>query len=85
MTKEKLIEAIDSELFPLIMVSLISSDNLVDVPSCESALKRMEEFEQAVNELTTEELSRKEVQSAIKYVKDGKKIIERDLETFKKQ
>lgn len=84
MTKEKFIEIIDSNLFPLIIVSLISADNIVDVSTCETALEQVVEFERVVSDLTDKELSREDVQSAIKYIEDSKKIIERDLETFKK-
>lgn len=84
MTKENFIEIIDSNLFPLIIVSLISADNIVDVSTCETALEQIVEFERVVSDLTDKELSREDIQSAIKYIEDGKKIIERDLETFKK-
>ena len=82
MTKENFIEIIDSNLFPLIIVSLISADNIVDVSTCETALEQVVEFERVVSDLTDKELSREDVQLAIKYIEDSKKIIERDLETF---
>ena len=82
MTTEKFIEIIDSNLFPLIIVSLISADNIVDVSTCETALEQVVEFERVVSDLTDKELSREDVQLAIKYIEDSKKIIERDLETF---
>ena len=85
MTKENFIEIIDSNLFPLIIVSLISADNIVDVSTCETALEQVVEFERVVSDLTDKELSREDVQLAIKYIEDSKKIIERDLETFKKR
>lgn len=83
MTKDKLLESIECDLFYFLIGSLISADNLIDIPTCETALCKVEELEDISQQFSNEELSNQKIIKAIDYIKRAKEIILRDLETLK--
>jgi len=66
----------------LILVSLISSDNLVDKKSCEESIECMTFIQNNIDFITTDIKIREEV---LKYMKEGIRIAKRDLKRFEKQ
>lgn len=77
---ENRIERYDRDgLLNLVLVSLISSDRLVNSEECEKALIKLKELEK---DFETANIKNKEFYK--KFFIDGKEIIERDLENFKK-
>ena len=61
------------------LVSLISSDSLIDAESCKKAIEDMTFVKDNIDLITTDEKIKKEV---LKYVKDGLKIANRDLKYY---
>lgn len=68
------------ELLNLILVSLISSDTLIDIESCEKSLSKMLMYKE---EIKTANIENKDFY--VKMIDDGIEIIERDLKTFKEE
>lgn len=69
------------ELRYLFMVSLISSDNLIDVESCKANIADMSFIKDNIDLITTDDEIKKET---LKYINDGLKIAKRDLKCFEK-
>ena len=67
----------DSNMFSLILASLVSADSLVDVKSCEDALNFVSQLKE---ELKTSELKTDRI---ISLINDAENIIKKDLEMFK--
>ena len=65
----------------LFLVSLISSDSLINESDCIESLKILDYISENISEMSslTDEV-KKEV---IKFVSDGKEIVNRDLKNFK--
>lgn len=63
----------------LYMVSLISSDNIIDIASCDKSLESINFILNNIDLFDIDEKIRKEV---IKYLKKGLRIIKRDRKTF---
>lgn len=70
----------DEQIRYLLLVSLISSDNVLTIEDAEAHLARIDEVEAAVNAGDLSEKLEKEVR---KYIKDGRKILKQDIERFK--
>ena len=64
----------------LILGCLISADNLIDVDSCEKALKEMKLFKEALPNTNIEDDAKKKYEELMN---KGLEIIERDLNQFK--
>jgi len=64
----------------LFLVSLISSDNILTIEDAEANLARIDEVETAVNAGDLSDELEKEIR---KYIKDGRKILNQDIESFK--
>ena len=67
-------------MMPLILVCLISADNLIDVDSCEKALAEMKRYKEALPNANIEEGGKKKDEELMN---QGLEIIERDLNQFK--
>ena len=79
---EKFIEMATDEEMNILFVSLISADSLVDGEEvCEKSLEILEKISRA---LKTAEISRERSERWLVYCEDGREIITRDLEEFKK-
>lgn len=63
----------------LYMVSLISSDNIIDVASCDKSLESIDFILNNIGLFDIDEKVRKEV---VKYLKKGLRIIKRDRKAF---
>lgn len=63
----------------LYMVSLISSDNIIDLASCDKSLKSINFVLNHIELFDIDEKVRKEV---VKHLKKGLRIIKRDRKTF---
>ena len=63
----------------LYMVSLISSDNIIDIASCDKSLESINFILNNIDLFDIDEKIRKEV---VKYLKKGLRIIKRDRKTF---
>lgn len=63
----------------LYMVSLISSDNIIDIASCDKSLESINFILNNIDLFDIDEKIRKEV---AKYLKKGLRIIKRDRKTF---
>ena len=72
----------DEKIRYFYLVSLISSDNLVDAESCEIRIERQEFI---VNNIDLMDLDDKLKKEVLKYVKKGLRIAKRDLKLFKNQ
>lgn len=64
------------------LASLISNDNILSIEDAENGLKDIEIAENAVKEANISEDKKKEF---YKYFKKGKKILNQDIENFKKK
>jgi len=71
----------NDEVRYLVLVSLISSDNIVDVSSAQTALDQLMFFHKYIDLFDISEEVKKET---IKYVNKGIKIVKRDLKEFTK-
>lgn len=79
--KENIIELLHESGFIYLMLgSLISADTLLSVKDCETSLKELERFNEALKEANIEEEKRKEYQD---FIDRGFEIVKRDLEEFK--
>ena len=67
-------------MMSLILVCLISADNLIDVDSCEKALAEMKRYKKALPNANIEEEAKKKYEELMN---QGLEIIERDLNEFK--
>lgn len=65
----------------LVLVFLISSDNIIDIESANYALNQLMRFHKYIDLFDVSEDIKKET---IKYVNKGIKIVKRDLKEFKK-
>ena len=63
----------------LYMVSLISSDNIIDIASCDKSLESINFILNNIDLFDIDDKVRKEV---VKYLKKGLRIIKRDRKTF---
>lgn len=63
----------------LYMVSLISSDNIIDIASCDKSLESINFMLNNIDLFVIDDKVRKEV---VKYLKKGLRIIKRDRKTF---
>lgn len=63
----------------LYMVSLISSDNIIDIASCDKSLESINFMLNNIDLFDIDDKVRKEV---VKYLKKGLRIIKRDRKTF---
>lgn len=72
----------DEKIRYFYLVSLISSDNLVDAESFESSIESQEFI---VNNIDLMDLDDKLKKEVLKYVKKGLRIAKRDLKLFKNQ
>lgn len=63
----------------LYMVSLISSDNIIDIASCNKSLESINFILNNIDLFDIDDKVRKEV---VKYLKKGLRIIKRDRKTF---
>lgn len=68
------------ELLNLVLVSLISSDTLIDIDSCEKSLFKMLIYR---DEIKTANIENKNFY--VKMIDEGIEIIERELRTFKEE
>lgn len=81
MTNENIIEQLhEKNMLNFVMVALISSDNLIDVDSCEKALKQLELFKEA---MVDAKIDNKDYYN--QFFIDAETIIKRDLEAFKEK
>ena len=72
--------AVNSEQWRyLFLVTLVSSDTLIDAESCKKSIESMTFVKNNIDLITTDEKIKKEV---LKYVKDGLKIANRDLKCY---
>ena len=78
--KDIIEELHNANLLNLALASLISSDNLTDIDSCEKAMKEMKEYLSAINETN---LDSEQKEKYKKLMKQGLEIIRRDLITFR--
>ena len=67
-----------ANLLNFILVSLISSDTLINIESCEKSLNKMLEYQE---EIKTANIENKDFY--VKMINDGINIIKRDMELFK--
>ena len=80
-TNEEKLEMFHNDgMMPLILVCLISADNLVDVESCEIALEKMQAYVKALPNTNIEEEAKKKYEELMN---QGLEIIKRDLNQFK--
>lgn len=67
-----------ANLLNFILVSLISSDTLINIESCEKSLNKMLEYQE---EIKTANIENKDFY--VNMINDGIDIIKRDMELFK--
>ena len=79
MDKEKLEVIYQSGMWYLFLVSLISSDTLVDIESCEQSLFTINSTLTALPEANIPE---EEKTKAVEMLQKGIKIVERDMKMF---
>lgn len=79
--KENFIEKLhENGMLNLLLVSLISSDNLIDIDSCEKSLNEMNKFIEK-----TKEANIPDKEKYLDMMYKGVEIIERDLNIFKNE
>lgn len=72
--------AVNSEQWRyLFLVTLVSSDTLINVESCKKSIESMTFVKDNIDLITTDDKIKKEV---LKHIKDGLKIANRDLKYF---
>ena len=71
----------DDSIRYLFLVSLISSDLLVNESDCIESLKVLDYISENISEMTS--LTDKVQKEVIKFISDGKEIINQDLKKFK--
>ena len=79
---KRLSDIFNSEFKYLYFGSLISSDNVVDINSCENAIKNIKFIIEHISEFDIDDDSRTEIH---KFMLNGLDIVKQDLEYFKKQ
>lgn len=72
-------KAVESGMWNLVLVSLISSDTLTDVKSCRRAIDLIEEL---LREVPRAEIPEGEKERSLEMLREGLTIAKRDLEVF---
>ena len=80
---EKLAADDAKDLIWLLLGSLISADQVVDIPTCENSILMLTELKGALDRLTPGLYTDKEISKIRDYCNEGLEICNRDLEVFK--
>lgn len=81
---EKLAADNAKDLIWLLLGSLISADQVVNIPTCENSIFMLTELKKAVDRLTPGLYTDEEITKIKNYCDDGLEICNQDLEVFKK-
>ena len=80
---EKLATDNAKDLIWLLLGSLTSADQVIDIPTCENSILMLTELREALDRLTPGLYTDEEISKIRDYCNDGLEICNQDLEVFK--